>query len=261
VSILTGIANVLIGFAYMGLGFLAVDEMRKLHKSRGVSMFGLAWVAMAFTCGPHHLAHALHVAEGESATPWEFLSVLVSLPAGLIFVALRLEALRGGSGDRLIHGTPWWVKLLPGGFGVVVGVIVFGAFVNRADFVTEGAASRLTLPLSAALVVLYSWVGWCLARTQTRRNREFGGWSLSGLMLTLVFPTCALTHAAYSLAGANDVHTLVIDMLAVPAAVWFLVVVRGIYLEHVDDWNSRPLVGAAALPQRAAPWHVARSAR
>jgi hypothetical protein len=57
------------------------------------------------------------------------------------------------------------------------------------------------------------------------------------------------------------VHTLVIDMLAVPAAVWFLVVVRGIYLEHVDDWNSRPLVGAAALPQRAAPWHVARSAR
>ena len=260
-SILTGLANLLIGLSYTGLGFLAVDEMRKLHKTRGISMFGLAWVAMAFTCGPHHLAHALHVQEGEHATPWEFLSVLVSIPAGLIFVMLRLEALRGGSGDRLVHGTPWWMKLIPGAFGVVVGVIVFGSIVQRPDFASEGVAAKLTLPLSAALIVLYSWVGWYLARTQTRRNHVIGGWSLSGVMLTLIFPTCALSHAAYTLAGANDLHTLVIDILAVPAAIWFLAVVRGIYLEHVDDWNSRPLVGGAAVPQRAAPWHIGRTAQ
>jgi hypothetical protein len=253
-TIVTGIANLLIGLAYTGLGFLAVDEMRKLRASRGVSIFGLAWTAMAFTCGPHHLAHAVHAQEGEHATSWELIAVLLSLAPGFIFVALRLEALRGGSGDRLIHGTPWWVRVIPIFSGAAVGIIVFGASLQRPNFAHLTFTAALTLPLSAALIVLYGQVGWYLARTQIRRRREIGGWSLSGLMLTLVFPTCALTHAAYALAGANDVHTFVIDLLAVPAAIWFLAVVRGIYLEHVDDWNSRPLIGGAALPRRAAPW-------
>jgi hypothetical protein len=253
-TIITGLTNLLIGLAYTGLGFLAIDEMRKLRSTRGVSMFGLAWTAMAFTCGPHHLAHAVHAQEGQAATTWELLAVLVSLPPGLIFIALRCEALRGKSGDRLIHGSPWWVRLIPVVSGAVVAVVVFGALIQRPNFSQESTIAKLTLPISIALIALYGQVGWYLARTQIRRSREIGGWSLSGLMLTLVFPTCALTHAAYALAGANDVHTFVIDLLAVPAAIWFLLVVRGIYLEHVDDWNKRPLVGNAVPPQRPAPW-------
>src|SRR4029079_7575096 len=93
-----------------------------------------------------------------------------------------------------------------------------------------------------------------LWRTQTRRHREIGGWSVSGLSLTLVFPSCALTHAAYSLAGANDIHTLAIDAIAVPAAIIFLYVVRGLYLEHAPDWNQHPLIGRARTPHRVAPW-------
>src|SRR4029078_50560 len=118
------------------------------------------------------------------------------------------EAMRGGRGDRLILGTPRRLLALPTAFGAIAAVVLFGAIHDRVRLHHLAPAAMITLPFSAALVGLYLWVGWCLWRTQTRRHREIGGWSVSGLSLSLVFPTRALTHAAYSLAGATAHHTL-----------------------------------------------------
>jgi hypothetical protein len=72
-----------------------------------------------------------------------------------------------------------------------------------------------------------------------------GGWSVSGLCLSAIFPTCALTHgvwAVYAVAGryAQDGHGLVIDWLSVPAGIYFLAVVRSLYRDSLRDWNDGP---------------------
>ena len=73
----------------------------------GFSHFGAAWIAMAFTCGPHHWVHGVHLGfEGRAAGVLDFVAVLVGVPAGVIWFLLRVEAFRGGRGDRFIRGTP-----------------------------------------------------------------------------------------------------------------------------------------------------------
>ena len=63
------------------------------------------------------------------------------------------------------------------------------------------------------LVGLYLAVGWFVLRTQLANRPSMGGWSVSGLSLSVIFPTCALMHmvwAAYAVAGryAEDGHGL-----------------------------------------------------
>jgi hypothetical protein len=120
-------------------------------------------------------------------------------------------------------------------------VLVFGALATA-----ELLSPEQFPPMVAAnllLVVLYSMIGWYLLRTQLATHASTGHWSLSGVALTIVFPTCALMHAAwavYQITGRYeaDIHTVVIDWLAVPAAAYFLWVVRGLYAGTVRDWNE-----------------------
>jgi len=91
--------------------------------------------------------------------------------------------------------------------------------------------------------VLYFTIGYFLLRTQLRNHTEVGGWSVSGLSLAVVFPTCALMHGVFALYMATgryayDTHTFYIDWFAVPAAMYFLWVVRGLYLDALKDWNQ-----------------------
>jgi hypothetical protein len=93
------------------------------------------------------------------------------------------------------------------------------------------------------LLVVYCVIGHYLLRTQIRNRPVLGGWSASGLALTLVFPTCGVMHAiftVYASIGRYDVdwHGLVIDWLSVPAAVYFVWVVRALYLGTLSDWND-----------------------
>jgi hypothetical protein len=95
------------------------------------------------------------------------------------------------------------------------------------------------------LVVLYSAIGYYLIRTQLSNRRSLGGWSVSGLALSIVFPTCAAMHGIYAfylLTGhyAFDIHGAVIDWIAVPAAVYFLWVVQSLYRGTFHDWNGAP---------------------
>ena len=60
---------------------------------------------MAFTCGPHHLDHGLHVLISGRAGGWlDLLTIAVGFPAGVMWFLLRVEAMMGGRGDRTIRG-------------------------------------------------------------------------------------------------------------------------------------------------------------
>jgi hypothetical protein len=77
---------------------------------------------------------------------------------------------------------------------------------------------------------------------------------LSGLSLAGVFLSCAFMHLIHAFTVGAHSPTLWFDWLGIPASVYFLWVVRRVHNDSVVDWNRRPLVGAAAAPERASPW-------
>ena len=109
------------------------------------------------------------------------------------------------------------------------------------------------------VTVTYAMVGWYLMATQIRRYAITRQWSLSGLALAAIFPTCAAMHLVMGLSSAPDSATLPFDLLGVPASVYFLWVVRQLHMDSAVDWNQRPLVGVTAQPSRPAPWSDARA--
>lgn len=234
------LVNLALGLIYTGYGIMTVADLVRDGRRLGISHFGLAWTAMAFTCGPHHVEHAAHIlASGRNGGPLDLLAVLIGAPAGLIWFSLRVEALLGGRGDRFIPGTPHWVTALPYLFVsyIVVIAVMIGFTVSHAARV----GPRLTPNL--VLLGLYVLIGYYLLRTQLANHSSTGGWSLSGLSLTLVFPTCGVMHTVFFVYAATgrynvDVHGLVIDWLAVPAAVYFVWVVRRLHFGQLRDWNG-----------------------
>jgi hypothetical protein len=235
--LLVGALNVALGCVYTSYGVMSILDLRRGAATRGELHFGLAWVAMAFTCGPHHLEHGLHLLTGDGPGGLgDVAAVLVGLPAGATWFGLRIEAFRGGRGDRPVTGTPTWVRALPPA-GILY-AIAMAAF--SARLLARGSDLRPILAPNLWLVVLYVMIGYYLGRTQIGLHSRIGGWSLSGLCLTMVFPTCAMMHASwvlYAATGTYDVHwhLLVIDWLAVPAALYFVWVVRALYHGELDE--------------------------
>lgn len=252
VWVTVGVLNVLLGVAYTTYGIITIHDMRRGWKTMGFSHFGMAWIFMAFTCGPHHLIHGTHVlAEGRIGGPLDMFAVLVGLPAGVAFLSLRIEATLGGRGDRFISGTPLWVQSIPTASAVYMTALGFLVFPLLGRF----SYPRQITP-NLMLIGLYFAIGYFLLRTQLRNRPRVHGWSVSGLALTVVFPTCGLMHGIYAYYAATgiyadiDWHGMTIDWLAVPAAVYFLWVVRGLYKQSMKDWNRR--IVDAAPDRRAA---------
>ena len=233
------ILNLVLGSVYTSYGVMTIIDLKRGWREMGFSHFGMAWIAMAFTCGPHHLEHGLHVALfGRQGGPLDLFAVLVGFPAGVIWFLLRVEALAGGRGDRFVSGTPRLVASIP------VLSAVYLAVLGLASVVVLDRGGHFTPRLTPNVLLLgvYSLIGYYLLRTQLANHRINGGWSVSGLALTVVFPTCGLMHIAYlvyATAGRYDVdtHGLLIDWLSVPAAIYFVWVVRSLYLGSVHDWN------------------------
>lgn len=232
--------NMLLGVVYISYGIMTIIDMRRGWDELGFSHFGLAWIAMAFTCGPHHLEHGLHIAfAGRNGSALDLIAVAVGVPAGVIWFLLRVEALGGGRGDRFISGTPRWVSALPALSVVYLAFLV----VAGALLLHDGAEFNPKMTPNVLLLAVYFLIGYYLLRTQLRNRDLIGGWSVSGLSLTFVFPTCGLMHITFVLYAAAgtysvDTHGLIIDWLAVPAAVYFVWVVRStIYLHAFEDWN------------------------
>jgi hypothetical protein len=271
-SLVIGLSNLAIGLAYAGLGLLSVWEAVTLHRYRGWSRFGIGFSMMAASCGPHHLAHGWHILQGESVS-WPMLAAtLMGLPAGLIFIWLRLEAMWGGQGERWVAASPHRATLLAGAFTIVAGWLAAWAFaLSAADFAYQvlctsaGVVTRVADPgggvdlvsvtflTNAFVTVTYGMVGWCLADRQVRRHLATGAWSLSGVALTGVFFTCAQMHLIDATTNGSALM-LIFDLIGVPASVYFLWVVKQVHNDSLIDWNRRPLVGAAAAPARPSPW-------
>jgi len=236
------VVNLVLGTAYSGYGVMTALEMRRDWRSFGLSLFGTAWICMAFTCGPHHLDHGLHAfidgAHGGRGGFLDIVTVVIGLPVGVLWLYLRVEAFLGGRGDRFVAGTPLWLKAAP-----TVAAVYVTALVAACVSVTGGLKVNALVVANVLLVGLYFAIGWVLLRTQLHNREPLGGWSVSGLSLTAVFPTCAVMHAVVALYVARgvyltDSHGLIVDWLSAPAALYFLWVVRGLYRESLQDWNS-----------------------
>lgn len=234
--------NVLLGLVYLLIGLIIVTDLVRNRENLGFSHFGAAFVALAFTCGPHHLAHGVHLAEGgRSGGVLDLVAVMVGLPAGAVWAGLRVEAYRGGRGDRFIPGTPRWLMAMPTAAGIYVTAVVAAAI---------GAAGAVAAPNAGVfagflLVGLYAAVAYYLVRTQIANRRPLAGWSLSGLALAGIFTTCAVMHGVYAFYELNglypaDWHMLAIDWVSVPAAVYFLWVTHALYRGSFRDWNGAP---------------------
>jgi hypothetical protein len=240
VTIAVAALNIVLGLVYTQYGTMTMVEMVRGWRDRGFSHFGAAWIAMAFTCGPHHLVHGIHAAfEGRPGGPLDLIAVVVALPAGVTWFLLRVEAFAGGRGDRFISGTPLWVAGLPTLTGIYLTALLAGAFGAGAIDVSN---AWIVVP-NVLLVGVYGTIGYYLLRTQLANRKPLGGWSVSGLALTVIFPTCAVMHgifAFYTLTGRYgfDVHGFTIDLLAVPAGLYFLWVVHALYNGAFRDWNQ-----------------------
>jgi hypothetical protein len=240
-SVAVGGLNVVLGLVYTSYGIMTWIDLRRGWSTNGPSHFGVAWLLMAFTCGPHHLDHGLHLLTTQPVGGWiEFVTIAVGFPAGVTWFLLRVEAMRGGRGDRPIEGTPWWVEALP-----TLGAVYLVAIVTATVGIGTGSVTgvRSTVIPNLLLVALYTAIGLVLLRTQLANHRSSGNWSLSGLALTAVFPTCALMHGAWALyatTGRYEVtgHLLAVDVLAVPAAAYFLWVVWSLSRGVIHDWNE-----------------------
>ena len=135
------VLNTVLGTVYTCYGLITIVDMKRGWRTNGFSHFGAAWLAMAFTCGPHHLDHGLHIFLSGRGGGWlDLVTIAVGFPAGVIWFLLRVEAMFGGRGDRHITGTPVWLEAMP-----VVG----------------GSASRSSLGCGAprtTIVAALSWV-------------------------------------------------------------------------------------------------------
>lgn len=245
--------NIGLGMVYTSYGMMTAVDMKRGWRTNGFSHFGAAWLAMAFTCGPHHLEHGLHQAfAGRPGEPLELFAIAAGAPAGVTWFLLRVEALLGGQGDRPMKTTPWWLRFTPLITATYVAIIVAGA----AVLLRHGGTINPRAVPSLLLVGLYTMVGYYLLRTQLHRHRTVGGWSTSGVALTAVFPTCAVMHLSwlvYASIGTYDIdwHLLTIDWLSVPAAVYFLWVVRALARGTLTDWNRTAVAGAGVRLQPA----------
>jgi len=241
----------LLGVAYLALACIAIIEVKQARRTRGISRFGMAYVGMALSCGPHHLIHGVEALQGVNINVPVFASVLIGLPAGVVFVGLRVEAMLGGRGDRHIQGTP--AALIIGAllFCFAAGVLVTVALRGLGH--GHSLEALATVP-NLIVTVTYGAVGVLLLRTQALRRVALGGWSLSGLSLGAIFPSCALMHLIFALSARSELSICPADLFGVPASFYFLWVVHRLYRQSMIDWNRRPIIGPPRMTRRLAPW-------
>jgi hypothetical protein len=268
-TLIVAFGNLALGAAYAGLGLLSAWEAISLHRYRGWSRFGLGFSLMAASCGPHHFAHGWHLLQGETVA-WPMLATtLIGLPAGLIFLWLRGEAMWGGRGERWLTVSPDRMVLFVSIFGLTCGWLAACAYAEVAtnlllpQCTSTGESSAasgggidftsVTFLANVFVAGTYGMVGWYLGDRQVRRYLTRGNWSLSGVALTGVFLTCAQMHLIDATTNGSDLM-LVFDLIGIPASIYFLRVVKQLHNDSVMDWNRRPLIGAATAPARPSPW-------
>jgi PAS domain S-box-containing protein len=233
--------------------------------------FGCAWICMSFTFGPHYLAHGLaqlvfvpfsahllasfslfHLTDitspislgmysGDHGGLLEAIAIAVGFPPGIAWFLMRLNgtlALHGkrhGPIDFRLRRNFWVQHSITASFSAYVTTLIVIIALGPAAHHFQA----IEVP-NLLLMLLYTAIGWLLLRTSVLSFFSTGSWSLSAVCLAFIFPTCAITHgmfAYYVARGAyhHTVITLIIDILAVPAAIYFLLVVNAFYRKQQTD--------------------------
>jgi hypothetical protein len=253
--IVTGVLALATGVAYTALGIITVYELIRHRRDRGFSHFGLSFAVMAFTCGPHHLVHAYrHLVGGEASHGPMLAAMAIGAVPAVVFIALRLEAAFGGRGDRLVRNSRIF-PVLPWLFVAAGGATGWEALRHSAAMDID---LRVLVP-NIVLFVNYCLVGYFTARTQLARRPLLDGWSLSGVAMSAVFLTCALSHLVAGLLTGSNPAGVLFDNVGVPASIYFMWAVYRLNTDSERDWNRRPLVGRAAPLGRRSPWAEANS--
>jgi hypothetical protein len=251
-NIAVAIINLATGTVYLLLACQALWEIARERRSRGISRFGLAYVGMALSCGPHHLIHGIQAIEGEDFNWMMLTSDLLALVPAVVFVSLRIEAMLGRRGDRFVVGTPWWLRTMAAFFWCACGGLVAQSIAQVVS--GHHHPSFMAIFPNALVLVTYGMVGVLLFRTQLLRNPTTGGWSVSGLSLAAIFPSCALTHVVYGLTASFNLAICPADWFGIPASIYFLWIVHRLYTAAIVDWNRRPIVGESRRTERISPW-------
>ena len=251
-TLLAGILALGTGLAYTLLGAIAAYELGRHSARRGFSHFGAAFVLMAFTCGPHYIVHAVHLLfEGDRAT-W---------PLTAVDAARRRAGLASSSCSA---SRRWPAGAATGSCAAIRRCCRRRRGCSRScpasssrarlAYTAREGASTLALAPNAVLFGAFLVVGALVRRTQAARRPLLGGWSLSGVAMAGVFPTCGASHLIAGLVSEPDLHTLLFDLPGVPASLFFLWVVHRVHSDSLADWNRRPLVGRAGPTSRRSPW-------
>jgi hypothetical protein len=253
--IATGVLALATGLTYVTLGLIAVSELIRHRRDRGFSHFGLSFAVMTFTCGPHHLVHAYrHLVLHEPAHGPMLAAMAISSIPAVVFIGLRVEAALGGRGDRLVRNSRC-LAAVPWVFAAVAGATLWEALGHSMQMDVD---LRALVP-NIILFVNYCLVGYFTARTQLARRPLLDGWSLSGVAMSGVFLTCAMSHLVAGLLTGSNPGGVLFDNLGVPASIYFMWAVYRLNRDSERDWNRRPLVGRAAPLGRRSPWAEANS--
>lgn len=246
-----GIAAVALGVVMLALGALTACDLVRAGVGQATSRFGLAFLLVTATLGPHFLAVGAVVGlDATAATPLLGLTVGMTLLPAAAFLALRLERLGGGRGDRTVTGTPAWFRV-----AAWVGALGAGAILGQAAVAaSDHGLTWLAVP-SLVLAAACTAVAIVILNAQQRRRAATGGWSGSGLALAGLFLAAGLAEAAGAATSGTGDASLAFDLAGAPAALYFLWSAWRLNRTAREQlrWPGRPRRGDAPT-RRSSPW-------
>ncbi len=239
------------GLAVLGLGALTARDLFQAGLSRPTSRFGLAFLLVTVTLGPHLLAIAAVAGmDGTAPAPLLEITVVATLIPAAAFLALRIERLGGGRGDRTVAGTPAWLRA--GAWATALGT---GAVLGQAVVAaSQDGLTWLAAP-SLVLAAAYACVAVLVLTVQQRRRAVAGGWSASGIALAGLFLAAGLAEAAGAATSGTGDAALAIDLAGAPAALYLIWSAWRLNLAARAETAApgRPRRGDAPT-RRSSPW-------
>ncbi len=247
-----------IGLIAILFALLALVESLRSACLAAHRRFGLALSTLAATAAAHYVIAGLTGGDrAQGSVGPRFVAVALALLPVAVFFWLRVEAYFDGAGDRFLDGKPAWILLLPSLVAGVAGAVLVTAWMNPPPIMPESTALGLrwlaVLP-SILLVGTSIAVGWSLMRGQQTRHAVLGGWSMSGLAVTLIFPTSAVAYATQILTVRPTLLSSAIDWLGVPAAAWFWRECRRLTGVGRRSAMRHTVTVPAGQAKRPAPW-------
>lgn len=247
-----------VGCIALLLAALAAVESTRSARLASHRRFGLALSALGIATAAHYgYAAFARPDQAQAAEPAHVAAIAILLLPVAVFFWLRAEAYLDGPGDRFHEGRPGWVMLLPGAVSCAAGAVLITAWMNPplSPSGSEDVALRWLSVLPTILVAATSLaIGWSLMRGQQTRRAVLGGWSLSGLAVTLIFPTSAVAYATHALTVRPTLMGSLVDWLGVPATLWFWRECRRLTGTAERMADRQTVTVPAQRSMRPAPW-------